>query len=334
MAVILNFYSIIVEISGNHEEVIHRLQQEFRYFSAISPLETQKDIKISLHQEAFNTNSIPPLCAHKITQNALIYKLGPKRFINYHKSWCVIDEQSQSVDIYCTQKDECFEIAYLTIHSLVGERLELKGLTRLHAMALETKNYQLIIMLPSRGGKSTLMTSLLEKYPHWKIISDDMPLITLSGKIKPFPSKISLDSPPDHPFWKTVPWEKFERVSYPPKWLCSVMDLPHGISHDSSKPILLIQGERLSCGNPMIDERSFVSMMKALSTHMIVGVGLPIILEYFLKFQFSDIFKLIHLGTRRTICAVMLSFKAKKLTFYLSPDKQKNIEALGTYLHE
>lgn len=119
-------------------------------------------------------------------------------------------------------------------------------------------------MLPSRGGKSTLMTSLLEKYPHWKIISDDMPLITLSGKIKPFPSKISLDSPPEHPLWKTVPWEKFERVSYPPKWLCSVMDLPHGISHDSSKPILLIQGERLSSGNPMIDERSFLSMMKAL----------------------------------------------------------------------
>ncbi len=332
MAVILNFYSIIVEISGNDEEVIHRLAQEFRYFKAeesVSP-----SIRLNLHREAFRPEELPVLCAHKITQNAIIYKLGQKRFINYHKAWSVIDDQTMKVDLYCTDKEAMFEMSYLSIHSLVGEKLEYKGLTRLHAMALETTNYQLIVMLPSRGGKSTLMTGLLERYPHFKIISDDMPLITLNGTIKPFPSKISLDSQPDHPIWKSLPWEKFERISYPPKWLCSVLDLPHGVSSDSPKPILLIQGERLSSGNPMISERGFFSMMKALSTHMIIGVGLPIILEYFLKFNLSDLRKLALLGTRRTITAFMLCLKAKKLTFYLSPDKQKNIEMLGSYLNE
>jgi len=334
LAVILDFYSIIVEISGNDEEVIHRLSQEFRYFNTDKKAHSKIDITIHINSNEFDHSSLPSIAAHKITQNALVYRLGEKRLINYHKAWCLIDDERMVVDIHSPDKDSLFEIGYLTIHSLVGERLELKGLIRLHAMALETKNYQLIVMLPSRGGKSTLMTGLLEKYPHWKIISDDMPLITLSGGVKPFPSKISLDSPPESPLWKTVLWEKFSRVSYPPKWLCSVMDLPHGISENCKKPIMLIQGERLSSGPPLMNKRGFFSMMRALLTHMVIGVGLPIILEYFLHFKFSDFFKLAHLGTKRILAAITLSLKAKKFTIYLSPDRQKNIDLLGLYLDE
>ena len=334
MAVILDFYSIIVELSGNDEEVIHRLSQEFRYFYPPLGQISTPEIKIRFHDETFSPETLPALSAHKITQNAIVFRLGQTRYIQYQDAWSVFDENRLTADLYSRDKNILFELGYLAVHSLIGEKLESKGLIRLHAMALETANYQLLIMLPSRGGKSTLLTSLLEKYPNWKIISDDMPLISLSGEVYSFPSKISLDQPLQTGIWEKVSWEKFERASYPAKWMCSVMDLPHGISKNSNKPILLIQGERLSSGQPLISQIGFLAMMKALSTHMIIGVGLPIILEYFLKFQFSDIFKLIYLGLKRMTAAIILSFKAKKLTFYLSPDKKKNIELLGKYLNE
>jgi hypothetical protein len=310
--------------------VAEKLRTEFHYF--LSP-DAYPELTLELHHGALPaTPSVP---VDKITETCLIYRLGARKYVDYFgEALTLIDEDAKTISITSLSEERLYELAFLTIYSRAGDFLDRAGFSRLHALAVSYKGTNAVVMLPSRGGKSTLLSHLLEN-PDIKIIADDMPLVDRKGRILPFPTKISMTDKPESGELAKLNWNAFMRAHYPPKWTATLSALPERLETSPEKnPVILIQGVRLSHGESLISPTPKWQMLGALLEHMIIGMGLPQILEIFLNMNFTDVFKLIHHAILRSWCALALLLRAKTFTFYIGQDKSYNAQLLLNLLSE
>jgi hypothetical protein len=201
-------------------------------------------------------------------------------------------------------------------------------------VAVSLKDVNALVMLPSKGGKSTLLTHLLEN-PEVKIISDDMPLIDLSGRVHPFPSKISMDKVPEVGPLAQLKWNEFKRTVYPMKYTAGLSQLSHRLDlHSVHHKTLLVAGYRLSLGSSILTPVPKWKMLSPLLEHMVMGIGLPQVLEMFLSFNFLDVLKLGWHALMRSIAALNLLRRSSCYHFYLGPDRAYNSQLLLEQLYE
>jgi hypothetical protein len=162
-----------------------------------------------------------------------------------------------------------------------------------------------------------------------------MPLCDTRGRIHPFPSKISLEKIPDYGPLATLPWNEFKRHHFSAKWTLSLSHIKDRISiHSADHHNILIQGLRLSSGESHLKNVPKWKMLKPMMEHMIIGFGLPQILEMFLNFKLGDVFKLFAHGFIRSLCAFHLVRKSRCYYMYLGPDKSLNATLIRNILHE
>jgi hypothetical protein len=130
-------------------------------------------------------------------------------------------------------------------------------------------------------------------------------------------------------------WNEFMRAHYPPKWTASLSAIPERLETEPEKnPVILINGIRLSHGESMISPVPGWQMIRPLLEHMIIGKGLPQIVEIFLSMGPSDILKLMKHAVLRTWCAIMLVRNSQTFTFYIGNDKSYNAQLLLNLLSE
>jgi hypothetical protein len=327
----LQFHHYTIFVSSQEETLINKLREEFHFFLAEEPPRVHSTIE--LFRE--NAPELPSMLAVKILETCTVYKLGHRQYINYEdKALTIWDRHEDSVRIYSLEIDRLFEIAYLAIHSLLGQELDSRGLCRTHALGVSLGNLNALIMLPSKGGKSTLLTHLLEN-PEIKIISDDMPLIDFKGQVYSFPSKVSMTNKPEEGPLAGLTWTEFNRTQYPPKWTASLSSLKDRIETKSyMNANLLIAGFRLSHGESILTPVKKWKMIMPLLEHMIMGFGLPQVMEMFLNFRFYDFFKLFFHAIIRTICAVQLLRKSRCFHLYMGPDRSYNAQLLLDLIYE
>lgn len=331
MRLYLNFHDHIILVSCNEDAVCKKLEEEFHFFVVSEA--THVETTIDLYLEA--VPEIPATKAHKIHETCIVYEIGSRRYLDYQgEALTIWDRMEDSVRIYSLNQDRLYELGFLSIHSLLGQNLDKKGLCRVHAMAVSLGSANAVVMLPSKGGKSTLLTNLLEN-PEVKIISDDMPLIDTSGFVHAFPSKISMNVPPATGPLSQLKWQEYKRAFYPVKWTAGLSQLEARIERQSfHKKTLLIAGYRLSQGNSILTPVPRWKMISPLMEHMVMGFGLPQILEMFLNFNFLDIFKLGFHACVRSFCAIQLVRKSECYHLYLGPDKAYNAQLILDQLYE
>lgn len=301
-----------------------KLSSEFHFF--LTPGGTP-ELTLELHLSPLPVT--PSLPVEKILETCLVYRLGKRKYVDYFgEALTIVDDETHTISIYTSSEERLFELAFLTIHSRAGDLLERSGVCRVHAMAVSYKGTNAVVMLPSKGGKSTLLSHLLEN-PDIKIIADDMPLVDFSGKLLPFPGKISMTERPSTGELARLNWNEFLRAHYPPKWTASLSAIPARLEYaPGDHPTLLIQGVRLSHGESLLAPVSRWRMLGPLLEHMIIGKGLPQIIELVLEFRPSDIFKLIRLSVLRAWCALRLLLRSDNFYFYLGHDKAYNAQIL------
>jgi hypothetical protein len=321
----LNFHHHIILVSSNEEATIRKLQSEFNYFvqEKVESVHTTVEIFREVPPE------LPPMVAIKITQTCSIFKIGPRRYIDYQNQALTIwDKHEQSVRIYSLGSDRLFEISFLAIHSILSQELEKNGLSRVHALGVSMGKTNALIMLPTQGGKSTLLSHLLEN-PEVKILSDDMPLIDTKGRVHAFPSTISMETRPEDGPLSKLDWTEFKRPQHPTKWMAGLSQLKDRI--ETKKPsgkTLLIAGFRLSKGQSILTPVPKWKMISPLFEHMILGIGLPQLLEMFFNFNLTDILKVIYHSLIRCFCAFQLLRKTKCFYFYMGPDRAYNAQLI------
>jgi hypothetical protein len=261
--------------------------------------------------------------------------MGLRQYVDYFGEALIIwDEATTKVTIYTLSEKRAFELAFLAIHSLLGQALDQKGLCRIHALAVSVHNINAVVMLPSKGGKSTLLSHLLDN-PEIKVISDDMPLCDRQGRIFSFPSKISLQDRPVRGPLSSLEWHEFVRHHYPTKWTASLSQLKDRISDaPENNQTLLIAGYRLSSGQSILSEVPKWKMISPILEHMVIGVGLPQVIELFLKFNATDLVKMSYHFFQRTLSAFQLMKRSRCYYIYLGPDKAYNSQLILDLLYE
>lgn len=331
MQLYLNFHDYIILVSSNEEVLLKKFQEEFHHFVTVA--EEAVDTTIDLFREV--PPELPPMMASKILETCTVYRLSSRQYIDYRGEALMIrDEQEEAVRIYSLDQDRLYEIGFLAIHSLLGQALDKKGLCRIHALGVSLGTLNTVVMLPSKGGKSTLLTHLLEN-PDIKILSDDMPLVDMSGRIHIFPSKISMDKRPEDGPLASLDWQEFKRTMYPPKWTAGLSQLKNRIETQSvHHSTLLIAGLRLSQGQSILTSVPKWKMIAPVMEHMVMGFGLPQVLEMFLKFNFTDIFKLFWHAIIRSIAAFNLVRTSRCYYLYMGSDRAYNAQLILEQMYE
>lgn len=327
----LDFHHHIILVRCNESLLLKKLEQEFHFF--ISSENPAPGIEIDLHLEA--PPEMPSMVASKLLENAVVYRLGSRQYVDYFgEALTIWDQSEKKVEIFSTNHERMYELAFLAIHSLLGQELDRDGLVRLHAVAVSLNHTNAIVMLPSKGGKSTLLQNLIDN-PEIKIISDDMPLCDTQGRIYPFPSKMSLGESPTSGPLANLEWQEFKRHHYPTKWTASLSQMKDRLDHHpENNHNILIAGFRLSRGQSILSEVPKWKMIKPVMEHMILGIGLPQIIELFLKFNFNDLIKLPYHAAIRSVCAFQLVRKSKCYYFYMGPDKSYNAQQILDLMYE
>jgi hypothetical protein len=123
------------------------------------------------------------------------------------------------------------EAVYHFLLSRIGEHLEARGLTRLHALALTGGQGAVAVMLPSGGGKSTLALRALRE-DGVKLLSEDSPLIDRAGSAYPFPLRIAVN-PTDAANLPEGSVRRMDRMEFHPKL---VLDLEAFSDRVESQP--------------------------------------------------------------------------------------------------
>lgn len=321
----LDFHHHTILVRSTEDSLIKKLRDEFHFFVNSEAPTAQTEIQLLLESPPI----LPSMVAVKILENAAVYRLASRQYIDYFgEALTIWDSYEKRVKIYSQNLDRLHELAFLAVHSILGQELDQDGLCRLHALAFSIDQTNAVVMLPSKGGKSTLLKNLLDN-PQVRIISDDMPLCDKEGNIYPFPSKISLSEIPKEGELAKLTWHEFKRHHYPTKWTASLAQMQDRLSlHPENNKNLLIAGFRLSTGQSLLTKVPKWKMLGPMMEHMIMGFGLPQILEMFLKFNITDVLKLIHHAFIRSICAFQLVRHSKCYYLYMGPDKTHNAQLL------
>lgn len=323
----LNFHGQSVRLNSHSDELLKRIAKDFSYF-------VQKDFgpakfTIDAFLEKVPDGVVPIAVASRQSLQSLSFDQGDKRVNDYYgKLVSIYDYKNESGKLWSLDIEKLHEVTYLLILSRVGKALDLSGLHKVHAMSFTKNNFCLVGMMPMKGGKSTLLANILRDQTV-SIVSDDCPLVTRSGSIVPFPLRLGVDELAQEVGLKNP--EKFsytlKRDFYGEKKLISLEGLPHEIGEVGPRQILFV-GKRAPGMSPQWNKISKLAMIKPLIINMIVGIGLPMVMEYFWESGFKDFVRKSYISLSRAMSAVALLLRSECYEFLMSDKPEENAKFL------
>lgn len=154
----LDFYDVKCLIESDNKDVLELLGKDFSLFKVLEPNVSDIDFHFTLHAKKATNEKVVGLTCMRRSKNSLTYEDKNIRYNDYYgKLFSIYDYDNDTCEIYSTDNSKSHEILYLLIHSRVGKKLDLMGLHRVHAMAVRKDGKTLVVMMPSGGGKSTLL---------------------------------------------------------------------------------------------------------------------------------------------------------------------------------
>ncbi|MCE3011999.1 MAG: hypothetical protein LW878_02940 [Proteobacteria bacterium] len=325
----LKIFGTTFSIRSKNLECISMLENEFQFFS--HPLrEGQYNILLELSE--IPTGLLPRLYSKKISQNSITYDDGPVRWNDYFgKALSSLNYQTGQAVIYSPSIDFMHELAYLLLLSLSGKAMDLAGFHKIHACGINMGHKNILISLPSKGGKTTLFLELC-KYPEVSLISDDTPVIDSKGHVHAFPLRVGVEAVPAWLQKKDFPL--FKREKFSDKFLIPLRDLGRTIYAGKDTSSVFLIGLRSSGDYPRLLRASTLHGFKALFEHMVIGVGLPMVVEYFVKNTFRDWLVLIRIFCLRSLAALAFWRRSRVYFFVLSSSPEANAEFLHQRIPE
>lgn len=312
-----------IELSLDNEELYLKISRDFAYFIKRSNLNAKCDFTLATQKR--DQYELPVnLKAISQSQNSINYRSGRVRYSDYYgKALSRVIKN----EIYIEYLDNNFiyELTYLLILSYTGKELDRRGLHKIHACGFGTEDKSILMMMPSKGGKTTLFVDMISD-PDINLISDDSPLVNRWGKILEFPLRIGKEEKNDlikkFPYVSEKEIYEFKREYFSKKYLLSIANLRNKIG--VGKKIILINGVRSTYVEPRLIRVGKIIMFKNLMQHLVVGIGLPMIIEHFLRRSLWDNIINSKILLSRLCAAFFLLLRSEKYYLYLSPVTLKN----------
>lgn len=336
---LFDFYGVTVRVSSNWPELVDLVAKDFSYFKVdMDAILPKVAINIECLQEKYQFNA-DLLNLKKIytSKNSITYECKKIRYNDYYGDvLTIINYENENCELRSVDINRAHEVLYLLILSRVGKKLDLLKIHKLHAFAISYRDKVFVCMMPSKGGKSTLLSHLL-CYEGVKMISDDIPLFGSDGIILPFPIKIGLVEDASVPFnIENMNSNLYfmDRKFYGRKKLICVEGIR---SRVETRPfnfdkVIVSYGVRDSGNKIELQKIGAHHIFSQFFYHGIIGVGLPMILEYFWETGPRDFLVKAKIFLNRVMVFASLSVKAKKYRLSMSNETKKTASYIINFL--
>lgn len=325
----LDFYGVRVSVSSESSALLEEVRRDFIFFST-TDTSAAPALEVTLEIAEPPYAGLPDITSTVLTPRNISFKDRDRTYIDYFgNGLAILDETRTSCTIFSPEIDLAHEIAYLFILSTVGQRLDRRGLHRLHALAMSYEGRTALIVLPSGGGKSTLALNLLGR-PGYKLVAEDTPLIDRAGNVHPFPLRVGLRAGSKH----EVPAEfvrTMKRMEFDPKTLIDISYFGDRVGGEST-PELLLVGTRSLGAVSRLEPISKLEAFGALLRYMIVGLGVYQGLEFLLERGVGDLLKQTKNVASRILASLRLLKRVRCYRFVMGRDGGLNVETIGRLL--
>lgn len=322
-----DFYGLGVELRSQDPKTVEGIGRDFAYFRA-EPREP--DVLIEVADRSPDFASLPDLKASIHTINYVCYSDRDRVYTDYHgKGLRVSDLRGSTHHIASEDPDLRHEISYLTILSAVGRFLDSKRIHRVHALGISANGKAVLILLPEKGGKTTLALRLLES-GRVKLLSEDSPLIARDGTVLPFPLRLGIlpGGESDIPAAYQYP-VSFMRVGT--KILVDVEYYADKIG-SACRPGAILLGQRvLGCGAGIEPARR-VGAAREFVKNSVIGMGLHQGLEYLLGRSLWDTLGRSRLALSRLGNSVKVLRHSKVYRYRIGHDTERNYRVLMDFI--
>ena len=277
-------------------------------------------------------DALGPLEASFVTPRNVVYADGHRQVVDYFgKALCVVDRRAGTATIQGEEAHLVHEAAYLYLLSRVGEHLDRRGLTRLHALALSGAQGGVAVMLPSGGGKSTLAVRALRDEAV-TILSEDTPLLDRRGVLHPFPLRIGVNATDA----ETLPEDgvrRIERMEFHPKLVLDLEAFADRIETEPRPLRHIVVGPPLAGQDGARWSRSAARVAAgAMFREAVVGVGVYQGMEFVLQRGMRDVAGKAGIAASRAACCAAGLRGAQVWRLTLGRDHDANWEALSALL--
>lgn len=321
-----SFYDVGLSVASSSPELLDNLARDFHYFAAAAP-SINVSVEATLGRPPWER--IPVQFASQITPNAAIYDHGSVRYNDYQgEALAIYDFATERGEVWSENADLLYEITYLLCLSRIGEIHDLRRIHRVHALGIDVGGKGALILLPESGGKSTLCMEML-RHPEVRLLSDDTPLVS-RGKLYAFPTRIgirgSASAGIDPQYLRTM-----RRRNREPKTLLDVRYFKNRIVAETN-PDVVIVGARRNGNDSWIEPIGAAKALPALFANLVVGLGLPQVVEFFLRGGSSDVMRKFSIVAYRMAAVTSLLWRAKCYRLALGRNPSMAAEAVMSIL--
>ncbi len=316
-----DFYGVGLMIMTSSAALATSLARDFEYFAAaatpvVAAGAAAAPIVIHAHFEEPPWQRIPARLASMLTPNAVTYDEGRVRTNDYNgRALAIYDFEREHGEVWSTDFDVLYEIVYLMALSRVGERHDLLGIHRLHALGVSVRGRAALVVLPEGGGKSTLALELLRR-PEVDLLSDDTPLLA-GGRVLAFPTRIGVRGAVEGVGAEHV--RTVRRRDRGAKMVIDYSAFRDRVVREASPAVLIVgvrHGGTRSWIEPLPARRAFAP----LAVNLMFGLGLPQVVEYFLRGGAIEVVRKAAIMRSRFVATVRLLRAARGYRLVLGRD--------------
>jgi len=326
-----SFHGVGVQVQGSEEEVRRAIEHDFSFFLAPSGTTA---FCLTLHPEKPDYDSLPKMTASAATPRNICFKGKNETYIDYFgRALNVYNQHKETCNIYTDDPDLAHEISYLTILSRVAEKLDRKGIHRIHALGLEYQQRAILVLLPCGGGKSTLAMSFLQAPDRKiKLISEDSPLVKRDGSLLPFPLRVgvlpqSLPAGIDESYTR---WDR--RMEFRPKVSIDIRYFADKIYREEARPSLILLGIRSTENDARISPVGRLAVIKHSLMHSVIGIGLYQGMEFIMQKKASALVAHGGIVFSRMYNNLRLVLGSRIYSFVMGRDISRNYEVLSRFI--
>lgn len=328
-SVSFDFYGLNLALRSEDSDVVQSIERDFSYFKA-APGPTQVSIDVFAEKPDFA--SLPDLKASIYTLDYVCYHRGKEIFTDYHgKALRVFNPGRKGYRIFSDNADLRHEISYLTILGAVGQFLDSKHIHRVHALGISRSGKAVLILLPEKGGKTTLALRFL-KSDDVKLLSEDSPLITRSGEVLPFPLRLGILPGGEG----DIPRKYLHPVNYMRVGTKLLVDVDYYADKISPpcQPGIVLLGERsLGCG-AKIEPAGRLSASKGFIKNAVIGLGLHQGMEYLLGRSLWETLSRAGLAFSRLNNSLKVLRRSQVYRYSIGHDIERNNQVLLDFLQK
>ena len=326
----LDVYGLRIRAAGAWDAPVEALRLDFAWFQT-NGLDGAPDVEVLIERAPPDYGAFGDVAASFVTPRNVVYQQGDTTIVDYFgRALGVLDRGRGRLRIQGEDEHLVHEAAYLFCLSRIGEHLDARRLTRVHALGLAGAQGAVAVMLPAGGGKSTLALRALAE-DGVKLLAEDTPLLDFGGRLHPFPLRVSVNAV-DAERLPAGAVRRIERMEFHPKLALDLERFRDRIGARPQPLAHLVVGRRTLGAQGRLEPLRKSAALGPLLREAVVGLGVYQGMEFVFQHGWRDVgAKTGVAGARAAACIATLA-RTRVWRLTLGRDLESNWRALEQLL--